>query len=725
MPKLKIGAKAGFFMGATASVFIVLTAIIGYVLARQILFDSVKESNLRMAKLGATQISHMLSEDMQYLRTFANSPLWKEPLRGSNAEMARLGEEERQLLFEKRDKEWMTSSAESPSVKEILNASLSLRLKELTRVLPYLSEIFVANKYGALIASSDKTTDYYQADEEWWQKASSEDLRKIVYIEGIVFDVSSNTLGLTIAIPIADEDQSLMGMAKIVIDAKSFWDFFVSFKTSRYCHTFLIDQEGRIISHAEGDTVNTPILPGQELRALMRDHWIVTGRSALHRAKTAMFYEELSSPMLAVNGINWGVVIEQPFNTAMAPIRDLADRVTLLVALFLILILLITRWLGSVLARPVIQLKEDISGVLSGDFEFRAKSVINDELDEIANLFNEVMEKSKVIQEAGFRQAHEVEVAYDKLQRMNEEFRVTNIELTVLKNELAQKVDERTKYLLSTQEAVVNMMEDLQVSKDQVEKTNDDLKQAYEDLKETQRRLVQSEKMAALGRFSASIAHEVKNPLGIMLGGMEYLQLKMGKADEEVKVVLSKIKDAVLRADRILQGLLKFARPTKLETEVIQPSALIEELLGLFRYKFPLINIEIVTDFKDPAMKIDVDKNQVQQVFFNLMMNAMDAMPKGGTLTVATRKSVAELPMLGKATVCIIEIKDTGSGIEKSDLPRMFEPFFTTKRDTGGTGLGLAVAKSIIDDHNGTMAIESEVGKGTKVTIALPLVKER
>lgn len=723
MPRLKLGLKAGLFMAAVSCLAVAVVALGAYIFARQILFANIRDANLRIAKVGAEQITQMISKDIKYLKAFANSPFWKEPLRASNDDMTKTDGEERQLLLEKIDREWLISSEDSDLIKGYLASPLSARLKELIKQLPYVTEIFVTNRFGAIIAASNRTTDYYQADEEWWQKAASEDLRGIVNLEGIIFDVSSNVFGLSVIIPILDTDQSLLGVAKIIIDSNMFRDFFATFKTSRYCHTFLVDQEGRVVSHVESETMNVPILPLEEFKRLVREHFIITARSAAHRSPTMMFYEPLSEETLSANRMDWGVVLEEPVNTAMMPIRNFAGRLIGLACGLFILVLAMTRFFGSVLARPVVQLKEDIAGVVAGDFEFRPKPVVSDELDEIANLFNEVIEKSKAIQESGFRQAHEVEVAYDKLQRMNEEFRVTNIELTVLKNELAQKVDDRTKYLLSTQEAVVNMMEDLQASKDEVEKTNAELKSAYEELKETQRRLVQSEKMAALGRFSAGIAHEVKNPLGIMLGGMEYLQLKMAKADEDTKTVLTKIKDAVLRADRILQGLLKFARPTKLETEVTSPAVLIEELLGLFRYKFPLVNIDIITEFKDSSMKIDVDKNQIQQVFFNLLVNSMDAMPKGGKLSIAVHKSKGELPILGTVPTCVIEIKDTGMGISKDDLPRMFEPFFTTKRDTGGTGLGLAVAKSIIDDHNGTMTIQSEVGKGTAVTIKLPAVE--
>jgi len=239
-------------------------------------------------------------------------------------------------------------------------------------------------------------------------------------------------------------------------------------------------------------------------------------------------------------------------------------------------------------------------------------------------------------------------------------------------------------------------------------------------LKKTQQELIQSEKLAALGRFSSGIAHEIKNPLGIILGGSEFLEMKLSQTDADVKTTIDKIKKSTLRANTIVEGLLKFARPSELKTETIKPNDLVNETLSLLKYRTPLKNIKIKTYFAKEDLSVDVDKDQMLQVFFNLLMNAIEAMPKGGAITIRTYKIGPAESSLDNP-LCVIEIIDTGEGISKDNLQKLFEPFFTTRRDKKGTGLGLSMAKMIVNNHKGDLVIDSKLGKGTTAKIILPL----
>jgi len=254
-------------------------------------------------------------------------------------------------------------------------------------------------------------------------------------------------------------------------------------------------------------------------------------------------------------------------------------------------------------------------------------------------------------------------------------------------------------------------------------KTADKLSNAYEELKKTQQELVQSEKMAALGRFSSGVAHEIRNPLGIILIGMEFLERKFSKTDVDIKKPIEKIKDATLRADTIVKSLLQFARPSELKTEKIKPEDLIDEALSLIKYKSSLHNIKIETHFAKEKLFIEVDKNQIQQVLINMLINAIEAMPKGGVIKIKTYETTQSKYSRVKPE-CVIEITDMGEGISEDNLTMIFEPFFTTKRDKKGIGLGMFMSKMIVINHNGDITVDSKVGKGTEVTIFLPIASE-
>ena len=242
------------------------------------------------------------------------------------------------------------------------------------------------------------------------------------------------------------------------------------------------------------------------------------------------------------------------------------------------------------------------------------------------------------------------------------------------------------------------------------------LRRTEEELSEAQRSLVQSEKLAALGRFSSGIAHEVKNPLGIILGGIEFLEVKMKRSGEDTRTALQKMKEAAMRAADIVDQVLKFAKPSALRLALTDPVEMVKEALSLFQFSDKAKNVQVETSFCAEPLWLEIDKNQIQQVLFNLLSNAVDAMSDGGTIRVeVSRLDTAEQGF------CRIDVIDKGQGITSQDMGRIFEPFFTTKRDRKGTGLGLSLAKSIVEHHKGVLKLESEAGQGTRASVILPL----
>ncbi len=251
-------------------------------------------------------------------------------------------------------------------------------------------------------------------------------------------------------------------------------------------------------------------------------------------------------------------------------------------------------------------------------------------------------------------------------------------------------------------------------------RASQELKHAYDELKTAQYAIIQSEKLAALGRFSSGIAHEVKNPLGIILGGIEFLEQKLPKSDKDSIIAAKKIKEATMRADAILRNLLKFASPADLKTDNIDVKELVNDTISFFKYRASLANVDIIAVFIKEDVFINADKNLLQQVLFNLLMNASDAIKEKGQIKIKIYKAALNEMIDGKPG-CVIEVIDSGEGIPKENLSKLFEPFFTTKRDKKGTGLGLSISKMIIENHGGVLLFESIVGKGTVAKMILPL----
>jgi len=236
------------------------------------------------------------------------------------------------------------------------------------------------------------------------------------------------------------------------------------------------------------------------------------------------------------------------------------------------------------------------------------------------------------------------------------------------------------------------------------------------ELTEMQAHLVQSEKLASLGKLAAGIAHEINNPLG---GILIYSHLLLEDTDNDSPYYenLKKIVKETSRCKLIVRGLLEFARPKEPEMSLVNISEIIERSLAIMERQALFQNITIKKSYASDLPQTVADSAQLQQVFINIIINAAEAMDGNGALTL-------ESSLNADGSLIEVKFSDTGHGIKKEDKKRLFEPFFSTKEIGKGTGLGLAISYSIIQKHQGTIEVESQPEKGSTFTVKLPVVKE-
>ena len=244
---------------------------------------------------------------------------------------------------------------------------------------------------------------------------------------------------------------------------------------------------------------------------------------------------------------------------------------------------------------------------------------------------------------------------------------------------------------------------------------NEELSSYIDRLESTQKQLIQSEKLNALGQLAASVAHEINNPLAGVLVYSKLLSKKVDSASldkDETLANLSKIESAVGYCSRIVRGLLDFARQSDPVLQPVTVDSVVNQVMFLIGHQAELNKVEVVRDDMAALPSVMADFNQLQQVFLNLVVNAIQAMPDGGKLTIHSS--------LSEDSWVKVSVQDTGSGITSDNLEKLFTPFFTTKEQTEGLGLGLAVSYGIIERHGGRIEVSSEVGKGSTFTIHLP-----
>ena len=240
-------------------------------------------------------------------------------------------------------------------------------------------------------------------------------------------------------------------------------------------------------------------------------------------------------------------------------------------------------------------------------------------------------------------------------------------------------------------------------------------KQNQQKLEWARNEIMASKKLAAIGQLSAGVSHEVLNPLNIISVHTQLLMRKR-KDDPALLEPLGKIMNEIKRIQKIMSALLTFSHKGKSEFEPVDVENELEAVLTLVEKDYTLENITIVRRFEGNLPPISGDRDRLRQVYLNLIHNARQAMNRGGTLTLETRKGVEE-----KETWIQIGFTDTGCGIKKEHLDKMFEPFFTTKPEGQGTGMGLAVVHGIIESHRGTISVQSEENKGSTFSIKIPV----
>ncbi|MGB9772972.1 MAG: PAS domain S-box protein [Bacteroidota bacterium] len=244
-----------------------------------------------------------------------------------------------------------------------------------------------------------------------------------------------------------------------------------------------------------------------------------------------------------------------------------------------------------------------------------------------------------------------------------------------------------------------------------------------------QQQLIQAQKMESMGRLAGGIAHDFNNVLAAVLGSAEMIA-RRASSDEKLSQYVSIIRSAAQRGADLAKRLLAFARMETYEMKPLSVNKVLNETVKLLEYTFEK-SVEIETRFADNIPIISGDAGQLQQVFMNICINARDAMPRGGKLTIETRRVAgSEVPVESfmkalPGDYVEIRISDTGVGMDEKTRQRIFEPFFTTKERGKGTGLGLAVAYGIVRSHNGFTTVESTLGVGTTLKVYLPASESR
>lgn len=268
---------------------------------------------------------------------------------------------------------------------------------------------------------------------------------------------------------------------------------------------------------------------------------------------------------------------------------------------------------------------------------------------------------------------------------------------------------ERVAFLEDFRKGVFEMLKD-------IVRSEGDLERALKELKETQEKLIQSSKLSAIGEFSAGVVHELHQPLTVIKGISNGIYSKL-RAEDPEREKMKLVVDAAARMERVIKHLLLFSRGGEPEYEVFDVNSAVKDALILTKDQLLKDSVEVRTDLTEVS-QIYGSPGRIEQVVLNLIANARDAMPGGGTIEITTVEVVKD----GRKGVRLT-VRDTGCGIKGEEMEKIFDPFFTTKEPGKGTGLGLSISYGIIKEHKGEITVESVPGDGAVFSITLPALK--
>jgi signal transduction histidine kinase len=269
--------------------------------------------------------------------------------------------------------------------------------------------------------------------------------------------------------------------------------------------------------------------------------------------------------------------------------------------------------------------------------------------------------------------------------------------------------------ILATVVSSADQYQRLQKTVQQLRLTQVELKSRMDAQRAAENRLVQAAKLAAVGEMAAGIAHELNNPLTTVSGFAE-LVLEEIPRDAGYRAELEMVLREARRASDVVRRLLDFSRQGERTRTRANLGEIVEDVVALTRHLIHTSGVDMNLEVGKDLPWVSFDRNQMKQVFLNLIHNALQAMPNGGALTISARTRQRE-----NRSWVVVAVCDTGVGMSATDQERIFEPFFTTRADSGGTGLGLSVTYGIVSDHGGLIDVESEPGQGTTFTVWLPL----
>ena len=707
--KISIVATVLILVGTGSSVYLFSS------INQEALKDSIGENSVMLTQEIMDKIDRDIYSRIERWQSYAAAnPGLQETLSESNQEFENL--DGREEYIEKTDTDWQEGK-ETAFIQGLLSNELAERLrgriefyeeKEGYKVFP---EAYVANKYGVIIASTGRTSDYLQADEEWYQTAVKE---KKFWVGEVEYDESSDVYASDIVINLYDEKGEFVGILKVVLNIEEVVQIIKELELNgeraargheeHKTEVFkLLTHDGKIIYATEEYEFLEIIY--EELLAYFEidnhfDYFIFKGDKPSGKEK--LFGHAHSRGYRDYKGLGWILILEHETGELFAPIVQARNRMLMVGFLIAVITLPSVLFVASrVISKPIGELVSATKVIAAGDLSKRAKVKSEDELGQLANSFNKMIKAIK-------KSRADVD---KKVAKQTKELRVKQAKL-----EKQHKASEEAKW------AMMNLLEDARELETQLKKEKKGIERKVIERTEELRK-IQKRELAIKDEFVFIATHDLSAPVTAVIGYLDFIKASKEKFSEDTQKSFKAIEESAGRLGQLVEDLLQVARSEsgtiKVEVSPVNIDELVETSIRQISLLAKEKNIRIKSELDQNNKNVLADDEKLSEVMENLLSNAVKFNSDGGRVDVKSVRVDNKLQ---------VSVADTGYGIPKAQQGKVFQKFFRARgketKKVPGTGLGLFVVRMLVEKMKGDITFTSEEGKGTTFTFALPVASK-
>lgn len=739
-----------------------------YLGGTHLLKNSIGTNFHEIARKESEYMRRVIEKEIDEVHSLAISPFIRKYVEDANLKYNSKGNEEIIGEINSIENIWPRLKENSPILRNIMNNEVAEYIKEYkNREGEEYTEIFITDAKGAVIAATNKTSDYFQADERWWEEAYNNG-KGGIYLSDVDYDESAKVFSLDFCLPIMDKsNKKVIGIIKVVTDIRHLFSGIINVNIGKTGHSDLVSSDGTVIIDAISPPLSWKISEGLISKiTASRGGWTMDkdehGISAIIGFSPVEWGGKFTSSSLG--GKNWYIFVRQDLSEAYTPIIGLVWKVSLVGILLIGIFTLVALSMARQIVQPLSILQNGVELIGQGKFDYMLEIKTKDEIGDLANSINRMAEELENRTSELEFQRGELEETKNYLKNILEHS--ADIVITTDLNgnivEFNKAAEEILEY--SKEEVIGKPAEEFYLNKSERKNIMEIVNKNgrvnnYETTFKTKngRVLYVSLTLSQLKDNSGKIigtvgisrdvtakknldqmkldfmymlTHDIKSPLSILLGlSTMILDGKFGSVDdkfiEPLRSIYSSGRKISSLVDNCLTSALIETGKLNLEMKPVKVDVVLNSIIKLMNLQAEKKGITIKSDVQKSFPEIMADEIYLDRVFINLLSNAIKYTPDGGEIRV--KGQIMDGRIKPHKKYLEISFTDTGIGISEEDIAGLFNKY---KRAKGagrieGTGLGLFIVKSIIDLHDGEVDLKSKVGEGSTFTIRLPLKKAR